>query len=175
MRHQNVGARDAGVLEQLVQVDGAVREAAELRSGIAPLVTGAVVGTDPREIADLVLDGPPDDGGARSALLDDHRRARRGSLAEDMQPAAADIDEAPRGRIAPREPGLGKRLVDGSGDEQQRRPQQHENQHDLDHRVSPCCDKIYVYVFNTQLNMRTACRANWANRRATSGSGRVRG
>jgi hypothetical protein len=112
--HQHVGACDACVGEERVQLAGDLAGGARLWAWVAPAHAGAVVGTHAGAAAKRWLDEIPIERRAAEPGVEHDRRAARADTL-DMQPVATDVNQLAGRGIATRIPRRGDRLVAGPG------------------------------------------------------------
>src|SRR5215470_10549345 len=101
--HQYEGRRDAGVVEQMVEVVGDGFGVAGKGTGIAPAVTGAVVPAGAREVRNVTLNMRPAQPWSAGAALEDHcgrAFARTGNVQRPVSNIDARAD-ARRQRMEP--------------------------------------------------------------------------
>src|SRR5580704_9260024 len=97
MPHQHKWSALTQFIDRISQFEIDLRQGARLGTRIAPSVSGAVVGTDARELGDAGLHQNPVEGKvAEPVLYQDGRTPLPGAIY--MQPVPAKINEGPLGR-----------------------------------------------------------------------------
>jgi hypothetical protein len=85
------GRAFSGLCQCVVKFEIELRKAAGLRTGIAPCISGAVVGADAGELLDALLDEDPIERKiAESVFDDDGERAFAGAVEMEAMPAEID-------------------------------------------------------------------------------------
>lgn len=115
--HQNVRTSFTGRPQQLLQFACNLQAAAWFGTGVAPAISGAIVGTHSRELRDLWLHPEPVNGGpARTALQ--YYSGRSLPAAVNVHANGPDLDEvaAPREALCVTPPS--DHFVERSGDRQ---------------------------------------------------------